>query len=112
MGKRKTINYREMSRAKFRSTPEWKDHRALMLERDEYTCQCCGARHTEATSSSLQVHHMILDKAKYTDLTHENFIVLCPICHRFIHQMHNKLHGKRKGFMDLVLVELVNKFFK
>jgi hypothetical protein len=48
----------------------------LVLERDDYTCQCCGSK------LNPEVHH-ILNYAKYKDLRVDinNGIVLCECCH-------------------------------
>jgi len=59
-----------------RSTQEYHQWIQESLERDNYTCQCCGS------TENLEVHH-ILNYAQYKDLRTdlENSITLCQCCH-------------------------------
>lgn len=65
------LNYSE------RYSSEYKEWHKAVLERDNYTCQCCGK-----SGGELQVHHLY-DFATYEDLRTEesNGITLCKSCH-------------------------------
>jgi DEAD/DEAH box helicase domain-containing protein len=61
--------------------PAWPTIRSLVLQRDHYTCQSCGAGET---IRPLHVHHKIPLRS-FTSLEHanrlDNLIALCPNCH-------------------------------
>ena len=50
-----------------------------VLHRDNYTCQCCGKKHTR-----LEVHHIVYRSQGGTD-DENNLITLCEDCHKAIH---------------------------
>lgn len=50
-----------------------------VLNRDNYTCQCCGKKHTR-----LEVHHIIYRSKGGTDYEN-NLITLCKDCHSKVH---------------------------
>ncbi len=57
--------------------PRWQKKRLKILERDDWTCQCCGDK-----ESTLHVHHRYyktgLDPWDYPDIS---LITLCEECH-------------------------------
>ena len=53
--------------------------REAVLHRDNYTCQCCGKKHTR-----LEVHHITYRSKGGTD-DEKNLITLCEKCHKAIH---------------------------
>ena len=58
---------------------EYSSRREAVLRRDNYTCQCCGKKHTR-----LEVHHVIFRSKGGTD-DEKNLITLCEKCHKAIH---------------------------
>ena len=66
--------------------------RAHALDRDNYTCQCCGKKHVR-----LEVHHIIFRSLGGSDEL-DNLITLCEKCHKAIHdgKITLNLKGKRK----------------
>ena len=67
--------------------------RAHALDRDKYTCQCCGKK-----SMRFEVHHIIFrSNGGGDDL--DNLITLCENCHKAIHDGTKtlKLKGKKKS---------------
>ncbi len=62
--------------------PEWKKIRALVLARDQQTCQSCGKREGLIP---FHVHHKVPFKA-FASLAQanalDNLVTLCPDCHR------------------------------
>lgn len=79
---------------KVRKTIEWKEWRNLVYERDNYTCQICGARSNKGISIILHPHH-IKSYSKYPDIRFDvnNGITLCSACH---YKLHGNLNLGRK----------------
>ncbi len=69
--------------------------KAMVLNRDNYTCQCCKGRHKD---SKLEVHHIIFRSQGGSD-EESNLITLCHTCHKDLHSgtINLKLKGKSKG---------------
>lgn len=69
--------------------------KAMVLNRDNYTCQCCKGKHKD---SKLEVHHIIYRSHGGSD-EEENLITLCHTCHKALHEgsIVLKLTGKKKG---------------
>lgn len=69
--------------------------KAMVLNRDDYTCQCCKGRHKD---SKLEVHHIIFRSQGGSD-EDSNLITLCHTCHKDLHggKINLKLSGKIKG---------------
>ena len=67
--------------ARIRVSAAYKRFREAVIERDENTCQICGA-----SFDIMHVHH-VKRFADYPELRFEvdNAITLCPACHRSIH---------------------------
>lgn len=70
--------------------------KAACLNRDNYTCQCCGTK-----KGTLHVHHIIYRRNGGAD-TLDNLIILCEKCHKLLHEgklveFELKLKGKKKG---------------
>lgn len=69
--------------------------KAMVLNRDNYTCQCCRGKHKD---SKLEVHHIIFRSQGGSD-EESNLITLCHTCHKDLHggKITPKFSGKRKG---------------
>lgn len=69
--------------------------KAMVLNRDNYTCQCCKGKHKD---SKLEVHHIVFRSNGGSD-EQDNLIILCHTCHKYLHdgKITLKLSGKRKG---------------
>lgn len=59
-------------------TDAWKNLRFKVLERDKYTCQCCGI-----DFGPLYVHHLTYERLGNELL--EDLITLCEDCHKLQH---------------------------
>ena len=70
---------------------EYSSRREAVLHRDNYTCQCCGKKHTR-----LEVHHIIFRSMGGAD-DERNLITLCEKCHKLIHDGILILTKKPKG---------------
>lgn len=68
--------------------------KAMVLNRDNYTCQCCKGKHKD---SKLEVHHIIFRSQGGSDEA-DNLITLCHTCHKKIHsgEIKTNLKGKVK----------------
>ena len=69
--------------------------KAMVLNRDNYTCQCCKGKHKD---SRLEVHHIIYRCNGGSDKD-DNLITLCHTCHKNLHDGKITLYlkGKKKG---------------
>ena len=69
--------------------------KAMVLNRDNYTCQCCRGKHKD---SKLEVHHIIFHSQGGSD-EESNLITLCHTCHKALHsgKIFPKFSGKKKG---------------
>ena len=67
----------------------------MVLNRDDYTCQCCKGRRKD---SKLEVHHIVFRSKGGSD-EESNLITLCHTCHKGVHDGTVKLclKGKTKG---------------
>ena len=68
--------------------------KAMVLNRDNYTCQCCKGKHK---NSKLEVHHIVFRSQGGSDEA-SNLITLCHTCHKDLHdgKINPKLSGKVK----------------
>ena len=57
----------------------YSSRREAVLNRDNYTCQCCGKKHVR-----LEVHHIIFRSLGGSD-DEKNLITLCEKCHKAVH---------------------------
>ena len=69
--------------------------KAMVLNRDGYTCQCCNGKHKD---HKLEVHHIIYRSQGGSD-EEDNLITLCHTCHKALHsgKIKLKISGKIKG---------------
>ena len=69
--------------------------KAMVLNRDNYTCQCCKGKHKD---SKLEVHHIVFRSQGGSD-EESNLITLCHTCHKDLHsgKITPKFKGKKKG---------------
>lgn len=69
--------------------------KAMVLNRDNYTCQCCKGKHRD---SKLEVHHIVF-RSQSGSNEESNLVTLCHTCHKGLHngKINPKLSGKAKG---------------
>lgn len=59
-------------------SPEWQKKRLMIMERDSFTCACCGSR-----KNTLNIHHLYyLSNTDPWDYKDEALITLCEECHQ------------------------------
>ena len=89
----------------------WASRREAILNRDGYTCQICGEKHTK-----LEVHHIIFRSQGGTD-DENNLITLCKNCHSDVHdgrviltQKPKKLNLKYATHMSIIRSHLLRVY--
>lgn len=76
---RKRIEYlKTMPYQEYLQTPEWKERRLRILERDSYRCQVCNS------PDHLNVHHR--DYSRRGDEEDSDLTTLCQGCHQVFHE--------------------------
>ena len=66
--------------------PRWQKKRLRILERDNWACQMCVAKH-----KSLHVHHLFYIKdIEPWEYEHRYLITLCDDCHKAVHKINFK----------------------
>lgn len=103
------MNFKEQIKS-----PKWQKRRLEILNRDNFTCQACGA-----TDETLHVHHIKYIKNKmYWDYPDEMLITMCDDCHDtehsckddFIQDILRDLNSC--GFTYIEICGMVNYIFK
>ena len=64
----------------------WKNKK-IVLERDEFKCQCCGISQGELNTNKLIIHHIDGDRHNNSP---SNLITLCNQCHMSLHKKYDK----------------------
>jgi hypothetical protein len=105
--KKKIETYVEMLK-----DPRWQKKRLEIMQRDNFTCQHCGAQ-----DKNLQVHHLIYHKDyKPWEYKSDELITLCSKCHDIETQANQDLYEdfkwlkemwKSLGFSSLMLEALL-----
>ncbi len=78
--------------------------KAMILNRDNYTCQCCKGKHKD---NKLEVHHIVYRCNGGSDEA-ENLITLCCTCHKNLHSNKVKLNTKGKVKSNLKYATQMN----
>lgn len=66
--------------------PRWQRKRLEILQRDNFTCQICGA-----TEKPLSVHHLIYRKKNPWEYDDECYQTLCDDCHEVRQELTDKV---------------------
>lgn len=89
----------------------WSSRREAILNRDGYTCQKCGKKHTR-----LEVHHIIF-KSQGGSNDETNLITLCEDCHRGVHngtvsikKQSKKQNLKYATYMSIIRSQLLKRY--
>lgn len=74
----------------FYSSQEWKKACSSVWKRDKATCKRCGTTKKEFPDIPFHIHH--IKSFKYKELRAEvnNLILLCEICHHWVHSRRNE----------------------
>ncbi|MBS3202601.1 HNH endonuclease [Turicibacter bilis] len=81
------------------------DARKYVIERDNYTCQCCGLKPIELFKNTLHVHHNnpLHKSTGSRKVNFDELVTLCPTCHGYVH------YKKEEITVDDVRMKLKNK---
>lgn len=72
----KRLAYEASLQEKYDTIKQWSQIRQDVLDRDQHTCQLCGAE----GKSKLHIHHILKRKNGGTD-HYDNLLTVCPKCH-------------------------------
>lgn len=76
-------------RVVFYSSHEWKVVCSEVWKRDKATCQRCGLRKEDSEDVPFHIHHRVSFQNKGLRVSLSNLVLLCEICHLFIHSNKN-----------------------
>ena len=88
-----------------RFDPQYHQWRRNVFIRDEYTCQCCGAKNKTGNKKSIQLHaHHIKN---WNDNLEDRFdtdngITLCSVCHYEFHSKYGKRNNTREQLDEFI----------
>lgn len=91
-------NLSEDDRKERRLLPEYTEFTRKVLQRDQYTCQCCGA-----IGRDLEVHH--IDGYNWNiekRLNYSNAITLCKKCHKNFHDKYGRGNNTKEQFENWI----------
>lgn len=74
------------------ASEEWKQKRALVLERDKHRCRRCGAK---GYGTILHVHHMWYPQ-NWGEESIDDLITLCDSCHKEVHERLNAIKRQKE----------------
>ena len=75
-------------RQSFYQSQEWKRACSFVWKRDKVKCQRCFVKENEGIP--FHIHHIIGFRNKELRADTTNLILLCEVCHRFVHSKLNK----------------------
>ena len=78
------MNEIQKAKKKFRQSKEWKEFRKLMFSKSG-KIDCITRK---PLRKGFQVHHLLLDETRYSELNEENFICLNNLTHKFVHWLY------------------------
>lgn len=82
-------------RQEYYQSQEWKRACSLVWKRDNAECRMCGIGQDKGVP--LHIHHIISFSNVETRCDIDNLVLVCEVCHRFIHSRENAgkeyLHG-------------------
>lgn len=105
---KKKIDYKEQLKS-----PKWQKRRLEIMQRDNFTCQICGA-----TEKQLHVHHTsYLPHTDVWDYDDYRLITLCEDCHKEEHDCFNEVDGlqivlqsvRAEGFTNIEIKYLLEE---
>ena len=77
-------------RQSFYTSDEWKRACSAIWKRDNATCQRCGLQKNYSPDMPFHIHHVVAFADKTLRGNPDNLVLLCEICHHFVHSGRNK----------------------
>lgn len=79
-------------RQAFYTSQEWKTACSFVWDRDSATCQRCGLEKKTNSDVPFHIHHIVSFANESLRADTDNLILLCEICHHFVHSRKNIKH--------------------
>lgn len=79
-------------RQAFYVSREWKQVCSAVWKRDGATCQRCSLRRGDSDDIPFHIHHVRSFADRDLRADENNLILLCEVCHRFVHSRKNTKH--------------------
>lgn len=76
-------------RAAFYVSQEWKNACSFVWKRDKATCQRCNIHKDDSPDMPFHIHHIKSFKHKETRADTNNLVLVCEVCHHWIHSNAN-----------------------
>lgn len=95
-----------------RFDPQYYQWRKEIFKRDNYTCQCCGAKNKKGNHKSIQLHaHHIKNWSDNPDDRFDinNGITLCSECHYSFHSEYGKHNNTQEQLDEFINNKLNNE---
>lgn len=70
-------------------TDQWHKVRSMVWGRDNHECQRCGKKYTNQEKKMFAIHHIISFANKEKRCDPDNLILLCKVCHHWVHSRKN-----------------------
>lgn len=88
----------------YRQTFEYRDWRKYIMQKDNFTCQCCGLPANNKEKIKIHVHHIFSVKG-HPELIHDksNGICLCSKCHYKFHGLYGFGNNTKQQFDEFIL---------
>lgn len=79
-------------RQSFYVSQEWKTACSAVWKRDDAKCRRCGLDWRDSKGIPFHIHHLVSFAVKESRAEVSNLILLCEICHNFVHSRKNINH--------------------
>lgn len=76
-------------RQAFYASMEWKKVCSRVWKRDKSKCRRCGMKRDDSLDMPFHIHHIESFSVKGKRADPENLVLLCEVCHHFVHSREN-----------------------
>lgn len=77
-------------RQSFYTSQEWKSACRRVWKRDNARCQRCGLTKRSNPDMPMHIHHIVSFSNKELRASIDNLVLLCEVCHHWVHSKRNK----------------------
>jgi len=95
------MNETQKAKKKFRQTKEWRNFRKLMFSKSGKVDRIT----LKPLRKGYQLHHLLLDETRYSELDENNFVCLNNLTHKFVHWLYTYFQ-KDPAIIDRIRAEL------